>query len=169
MPRRSRASFGVVPVVSAPREPPPASLGPEERAEWVRVVESLPVNWFPGASYVLLEIHVRSVVSMRWLAAEMDQHVRGSPGWHQWHKLYDKEARQVSQLALRLRLHPRWERTTLKAVPSGVRPWDLGGDDDGAPMPEGRTFDQLLAEEAARKNRRDDNEPPTDPEGSPAA
>ena len=125
MPRKSSASLGVVPVVAAPREPPPASLGPEEAQIWRQVTESLPAHWFPGASFVLLEIYVRAVPIMRFAAAQMDRHPRGSPGWHQWHTLYSKEARQVGQLALRLRLHPRWERTTLESgldPPAAVAP-----------------------------------------------
>ena len=167
MPRRSSADLATVPVVSAPREPPPASLGPEERAEWVRVVESLPAHWFPGASFVLLEVYVRAVVSMRWLAAQVDKHSRGSPGWHQWQKLYDKEARHVGQLALRLRLHPRWERTTLKSVPSGVRPWHLGGGGDAPPASKFKGWD-VPAKETPRK--RDVDEPsPDDSKDPPAA
>jgi hypothetical protein len=156
MPRKPAAALGVVPVGSAPREPPPASLGPEEAKEWRWVTESLPAHWFPGASFVLLEVYVRAVVSMRWLAAQVDQHPRGSPGWAKWQKLYDKEARLVAQLALRLRLHPRWERTTLKAVPSGVRPWHLAGGGDAPPASKFKGWDYSPAKE--RKG--DGDEPP---------
>jgi len=41
---------------------------PEEAMEWRKVVDSLPPHWFPGASFALLEVYVRSVVNVRWLA-----------------------------------------------------------------------------------------------------
>jgi phage terminase small subunit len=124
MPRKSAASLAVVPAAPIPREPPPACLTPEEAAEWRRVVESLPAHWFPGASFTLLEIYCQVVTNARWLAVQMAAHERGSPEWRQWHALYVMEAKLTVQLATRLRLHPRWERTTVRKVPSGPRPWD---------------------------------------------
>jgi phage terminase small subunit len=124
MPHRSRASLAVIPPVVVPHEPPPACLAPEEAAEWRRVVESLPARWFPGASFTLLELYCRAVANARWLAVQTDAHARGSPDWQKWHRLYGLEVKQCVQLATRLRLHPRWERTTVRKVPSSPRPWD---------------------------------------------
>jgi hypothetical protein len=99
-------------------------LAPEEAAEWVKVVSSLPVSWFPGCSYSLLEIYVQAVVNTRWLAGQMAALERGSPAWLQLHRLHVMEARLALQLATRLRLHPRWDRSIVRKVPTGPRPWD---------------------------------------------
>jgi hypothetical protein len=64
------------------------------------------------------------VTNARWLAVRMAAHERGSPEWREWHRLYVMEAKLSVQLAPRLRLHPRWERTTVRKVPSSPRPWD---------------------------------------------
>jgi len=124
MPRKSAASLGVVPATTIPREPPPPHLAEEEQMEWRRVVDGLPAHWFPAASYSLLEVYCQATVTTRWLAAQMVAHERGSRGWKEWHSLWAKEAALAVQLATRLRLHPRWERTALRRTPSGPRPWD---------------------------------------------
>jgi hypothetical protein len=124
MPRRSRASFAVVPPVVAPREPAPAHLAPEEQEEWRKVVGGLPPSWFPAASYSLLEVYCQATVTTRWLAGQMAAHARGSAGWKSWHSLWAKEATLAVQLATRLRLHPRWDRSIVRKVPTGPRPWD---------------------------------------------
>jgi hypothetical protein len=124
MPRKSAASLAVVPPVVAPREPAPAHLAPEEAAEWRKVVESLPAHWFPGASFTLLEIYVQAAVTTRWLAARLAPLERGSPEWKKWHALWVMEAKLAAQLAVRLRLHPRWDRSIVRKVPTGPRPWD---------------------------------------------
>ena len=124
MPRRSAASLAVVPPVSAPREPAPAHLVPEEQAEWRKVVDSLPAHWFPGASYSLLEVYCQATVTTRWLAGQVAAHERGSSAWRQWHRLWAAEAKLAVQLATRLRLHPRWDRSIVRKVPTGPRPWD---------------------------------------------
>lgn len=124
MPRKSAAALGVVPAAPIPREPPPAHLAPEEQVEWRKVVDGLPPHWFPAASYSLLEVYCQVITNTRWLAAQMAAHERGSPEWRQWHSLWAMEAKLSVQLATKLRLHPRWERTTVRKVPTSPRPWD---------------------------------------------
>jgi len=124
MPRRSAASLNVTLAAPVPRKPPPAHLAPEEAEEWIKIVADLPPHWFPAASYSLLAIYCQAVINVRWLASRVAAHERGSPDWKQWHSLWAKEAALAVQLATRLRLHPRWERTVSRRAPSGPRPWD---------------------------------------------
>src|SRR5262245_52346836 len=114
MPRRSAASLAAVPAVPVPREPPPKHLPPEEAAEWRKVVDSLPPHWFPGASYVLLEVFVAATVAMRTWRAVMLAAAEGSPHHEEAAGLYRREAAMVVKLGKILRLGPRHDRTKLR-------------------------------------------------------
>jgi phage terminase small subunit len=136
MPRKSRA-LAAVPVAPVPREPPPRHLPADEAAEWRRVVEGLPAHWFPGASYVLLEIYCASIVNMRACRAVMMAEVEGSPRHHAAGKLYRAESAVVIKLAKLLRLGPRHDRTKLRTFSTLPKAWEPTTKSDDADGPFG--------------------------------
>jgi hypothetical protein len=163
MPRKSAADLATISAVPLPREPPPRHMPPDEAAIWRQVTESLPAHWFPGASFVLLEIYCAAVVNMRVCRGVMLAKPESTKAHQQAARLYHDEARTVVRLAKTLRLGPRHDRTKLRAVPNLPKPWELGGasavkDND---VFEGFGFDEVT--EALAKAK------PPDPEDSPAA
>jgi hypothetical protein len=159
MPRRSAADLATVPAVPAPREPPPPHLPPDEAQIWRQTVEGLPPHWFPGASFVLLEIYVYAVVSLRRMRAVMAVEAEGTAVWKEASWLYDQEATRVERLAKLLRLGPRHDRTKLRTVPTGPRPWDLCD----VPVSDRRGFEDELAEVMAKVGKKPapEDDPPT--------
>jgi hypothetical protein len=154
----------VIPAGPVPREPLPLHLPPDEAAIWNQVVQGLPPHWFPGASFVLLEIYCASVVSMRTSRAVMAAEVEGTKIHQQASRLYRAEAATVLRLAKTLRLGPRHDRTRVRAVPQGPRPWDLYGSREEPRSSLG--FEQEMKEVLAQAKR---PEPDDESGGPPAA
>ena len=120
------ADLATVPAVPVSREPPPRGMPEDEAALWTRTLADLPPHWLPAAAYPLLEIYVAAVINMRACRAVALAEVEGSPRHHAASRLYRAEAAVVLRLAKTLRLGPRFDRTAVRAVPTGPRPWDIG-------------------------------------------
>ena len=161
MPRRSAADLAVVSAVDVPRPAPPRGMPSDEAKVWRATVEGLPPHWFPGASFVLLEVYVAAVVSMRTCRAVMLAEVEGTKNHQDASRLYHAEAAMVLRLAKVLRLGPRHDRTKPKLVPTGPRPWE--GYDLEQPATRGG-FEKEMAEVMAAKAK-----PKSESDGSPPA
>jgi hypothetical protein len=87
---------------------PPMELGPEERHEWLKVVEDLPSDWFRASNVAVLEAYCRAVVNGRRLT-EMLSEMLGSHdfdlrSYERLLKLQDAQHRTVTMMATKMRL-----------------------------------------------------------------
>lgn len=125
--RASAASLAVVSVMERPA--PPAELTPEQRDEWVAVINSLPAAWFSRSTYGLLTQYCRHVVAAR----RIGDLIRAAEGGAEFDieeydrllKMQEREGRAMSSLATRMRISQQstYDKTKKKAALDGSHLW----------------------------------------------
>lgn len=114
-------------------EPLPAML-PAAQAEWRRVVDALPADWFGPETWALLEAYCNCVAQMRWLDAEAQklQAAAAHSGldvslYAYYRKQSAAEATLMGNLATKLRITLQASASKDKGKGStggGPKPWD---------------------------------------------
>jgi hypothetical protein len=92
---RGRNSFAPLAAVvdSAKRPEPPDGLPEEAAAEWRRVVNGLPADWFSAETLAILEHRCRHLIWMQVTAEQIDQLSKAKKFDH---KTYDQFMRQAA-------------------------------------------------------------------------
>lgn len=121
-------------LVKKARPKPLAAMSAAASAEWLRVVNALPADWFGPETWALLEAYCNSVAQMRWLEAEAVklQAMSASEGLDlQMYAYYRKqsaaEATLMGNLATKLRITLQASASKDKSKESsggGPKPWD---------------------------------------------
>lgn len=108
------------------RPEPPSDLPEEARAQWRRIVASLPQDWFATGNLPLLESYCRYIVDMRHTAETIDKlRAQGKiEPLQKWLKLYDAQAKTMSLLATRMRLTQQSTYEARKARHEVTTTWD---------------------------------------------
>lgn len=131
MSRRSTASLSVVPIGMPARLTPSNDLPEAQRALWLAIVESKPVEWFGEDSAPLLKEYVRAVTMCDLLEAQVQAAIAGGDSTEVkgYLDMRDKESRRVASLATKLRLTqqsrytPQAASTANKRIGAGAKPW----------------------------------------------
>lgn len=148
---RGRQSLAALSVVQpgaqeCQRPAPPAELSPEQRHEWLAVVNRLPAEWFQPETYPLLAQYCRHVVSARRVAelvAALEEEMGKEPeegeskialmlgaskAMDRLLKMQEREGRAMSSLATRMRLTQQstYDPKTKKPT-QAKRPWERQG------------------------------------------
>lgn len=131
MPRKSVASFSVVPP-SLPGPPlVPSDFDAPHAAIWRGVVESKPSGWFGADCQPLLREYCRAAVMCDVLAPVVADAMAGDDARLQRRliDIRDKESKRAALLATKLRLTPQARYGPRRAFSedrkaSGPRPWD---------------------------------------------
>ena len=109
MPRKSK--FAVGPALPGYRPSPPDTLTREDmRAEWQRIVNRMPPNWFGVEQEALLEELCRSICYCRATAAVLDKLDVDSKQYRQMSALHNRTATLVLSLSRCLRLTVQAQR-----------------------------------------------------------
>ncbi len=114
---------------------PPAELIKAEREEWVRIVDSMPADWFIPANQPLLVQLCRHVVMARQLSELMIEVMSGNDQVpvlaviESLSKAQERQSRIINQLMTSLRLTPQAvqpSRTSAKTIRqiSIRKPWE---------------------------------------------
>ena len=121
------------------RFPPPKSLTPEQAEEWVEIVDSMPANWFPRETHVLLVNLCRLTTRQTKIAAHLNEMESGgesrTPEYRDLLREEKELLKMIGSLCAKMRLtqlstfsgyHKRQKMgtrdTSLKGKPA--RPWD---------------------------------------------
>ena len=116
-------------ITSQERPEPPVELTPEQRIEWITVVNSVSADWFPPETHGLLTQYCRHVVASRHIAELVSQAESGDEfsvlEYDKLLKMQERESRIIASLLTKMRLsqqstyHP--EKT--KGGKKGKGPW----------------------------------------------
>lgn len=130
--------MGVVRMAHA-RVQPPAHLTPEQAAEWVTIVDSLPADYFRPGDVPLLAAYVVAAVFYKRAAADIEARGmtfvgdNGREYVNPSHQMLTSQASAMAQMAVKLRLCPS-ARTSdrvaaTKTAKGGgpARPWESVG------------------------------------------
>lgn len=106
--------------VAVQRPDAPYDLDDEGAAEWQRVVEAMPADWFGPETFALLADYCRHVVSARHMSQLVAQ-LQKAPGvdmdgLDKALKMRERETRAASSLATRLRITKQATQRADKAV-----------------------------------------------------
>ena len=131
--RQSAASLAIVAPVFSSRPQPWPGLPQEAGRLWNSIVQSLPAGYFRESDYPMLADYCRIVgrvdlcsqkLDEQGLVIDSDRGPKESP----YVKIHDTANRQMSSLAVKLRLCPssrvRAESASLQAVKTGPKPWE---------------------------------------------
>ena len=142
MPRKSAAALAiarVTPITDA-RPAPPDDLTEAQGAEWRRIVDRLPADWFPAECRPLLAALCRHIVQARAIADLINQF---QPAWvaeegglerlDLLQKMLDREDRATITLSTKLRLTPqsRYAAQKVNTLAKNARsadfrvPWEI--------------------------------------------
>ena len=117
--------------ISAQERPePPIDLTPEQRIEWIQVVNSLPATWFPQETLGVLAQYCKHCVTAKHVSElikdlESQDHI-DIPDYDRLLKMQERESRIMVSLATKMRMtqqatyHP--EKT--KSTPKVKSPWE---------------------------------------------
>lgn len=139
--KRGRRSVGdllnVVPV-SGQRLAAPASLTPDQAAEWVAIVDSLPADYFRPGDVPLLAAYCTAASLYKRAAADIEARGmtvtddKGRELVNPVHQILTSQASAMAQMAIKLRLCPS-ARYSEKAAATKAgdaakpsRPWETG-------------------------------------------
>jgi hypothetical protein len=97
-------------IESIKRPPPPVGLNQEQAGEWVRVVNSLPADWFPAYTHGLLTEYCRiwgncQIISSR-IEAVLARDTVDIDLYEHLMRIQHKESALLGYLAVKLRLSP---------------------------------------------------------------
>ena len=119
------------PISAHDRPEPPVDLTPEQRVEWITVVNALRADWFTPETYAVLAQYCRHVIEARHLA-ELICRFEGEEeldmrDYDRLLKMQERASRIIASLATKLRItpqstyHPETVKNKGKKVSS---PWD---------------------------------------------
>ena len=96
------------PISAQDRPEPTPDLTPEQRIEWIQVVNSLPAEWFPAETYSLLAQYCKHVVAARHIA-ELIQRAEGAEeldvtDYDKLLKMQERESRIIASLGTKMRI-----------------------------------------------------------------
>lgn len=113
------------------RPEPPNSLTPEQRVEWILVVNALPADWFADYSHQTLVQYCRHVVAARHIAQLIDRLESGDDlDIKEYSTLLDsqiKESRIIASLMTKMRLTQQSTYSDKKGKPAQKKiqsPWE---------------------------------------------
>jgi hypothetical protein len=119
------------PVSAQDRPEPPPDLTPEQRLEWISVVNSLRADWFPVETHGVLSQYCKHMVASRHVAeliADMEQSdAIDIDSYDKLLKMQERESRILVSLATKMRItqqatyHP--ETQTKKGTTRAKSPW----------------------------------------------
>jgi hypothetical protein len=137
MGRPSGTSFG--PIIPGEKLPPPPDLTPDAAAEWIKIVDGCPAQFFgPENGFLLAELcsHVAYSKSLR-AAIERAKGTDDSKAVARLLRLHGEQSQRIASLSTKLHLAPssryrpeKAERAARGEGDTAVRPWD----DNGRPM-----------------------------------
>lgn len=119
----------MAPGVERKRPAPPPDLTPEQAAEWIAIVETMPGDWFRRENFALLAQYVRHIVTARWLAGHMDRLESSQrPNlklYEQLRRAREAESKMLRSLATAMRLsqHASYDKKKSKG-PTLPAPWE---------------------------------------------
>ena len=139
-------------VMPGDRPKAPDELQPDEAAEWNRIVDRLPTDWFPAETHPILIQLCRQICTARRIAANLaavENEPRDENGWRLkgWGERYREQVRLQNQtsmvianLSVKLRL-TKSSQTDSKTANTGAtrtagrpKPWIMADEiDDGQP------------------------------------
>jgi hypothetical protein len=117
-------------VSAVDRPEPPAELTPEQRLVWVRVVNSLPADWFGDETHGVLAQYCRHVVAGNHVAQMVCDMERKREidvdSYDKLLKMQERESRISVSLATKLRITPQstYDKEKVKHVNKVTRPWE---------------------------------------------
>lgn len=104
--RKSAADLAIAPVTVSERPRPPSYLTPEQKSEWVTIVNEAPADRYPEGLLTLLESYCKHSVDLRHvgqlienLKADEDFDVKD---YDRLLKMQERESRCLASLAVRL-------------------------------------------------------------------
>ena len=139
MAKRGRKSAAALTVVPSPdpavierveRPRPPARLNEAEREIWVGVVNSLPADWFDGATGSVLEQYCAHVVQARRIGDLIEQAAEDSDlrigDYDRLLRMRERETRAMVSLATKMRITQQRTRNHRgnKAIVGVRKPWE---------------------------------------------
>ena len=139
MPRASKVGLQTLQLVAGklevqPRLGPPAELTREQREEFVRLVNSLPADWFGPAHLHLIVQYCRMVVMARTVACQLESAVSEGSNSAVVDKLMGRQesvSRVIAKLMTSLRITPQStepQKVSQKRTRETAVPWgDSGG------------------------------------------
>jgi hypothetical protein len=136
MPRRSIAELTVVQPADVERDhrpAPPSDLTPEQRTEWLALVNRMPADWFTRESHGVLAQYCRHVVAARRVAQLIEAAEQEDPlditKYDKLLAMQEREGRALSSLATRMRLtqQSRYEARKTAPIKPAARPWERTG------------------------------------------
>lgn len=99
------------PVSAIERPQAPDDLTPEQRREWVAIVNRMPADWFPRETHGLLAQYCRHVVAAAHVADLVEKLMAGKldsddyvADYDRLLKMQEREGRAMSSLATRMRM-----------------------------------------------------------------
>jgi phage terminase small subunit len=120
MPRRSAASFSVLPVPgSQPRLVPPADLNPPERATFVEIVAAKKPQHFEASDLPLLAAYCRAIELERHAALQLatDGYLTAEGRPSAWLAIMAQATKSMLALSTRLKLSPQSRSHSAPARP----------------------------------------------------
>ena len=138
--RKPAAELSVVAKIEPSERPsPPSDLTKEQSAEWMRVVNRLPADWFPEETHAMLAQYCRHFSASRQLAlmvAEMQSRPVGTESddlgeyfsldeYDKLLKMQERESRAMTALArsLRFTLQASYDKEKSKGTKNKARPY----------------------------------------------
>jgi hypothetical protein len=112
------------------RPEPPYDLTDEQADIWRQVVNSLPADWFPPETHMLLTQYCRHVIASHRVAQLIDAEEKANPflplAWADLLKIQDRESKAIGQLATRMRITQQstMRVETIKKPKQSMKPWD---------------------------------------------
>jgi hypothetical protein len=120
MSKRSAAALSVV--ATHPRPEPPGDLSEQQRATWVAVVATKPADWFGADSFPLLVAYCKAIEVYGVIAAQVETFdaewmltPEGLNRYDKLTKILDRQAKQLSSLATKMRLSQQSRMSERKA------------------------------------------------------
>lgn len=125
----SLAALETNPVTAIDRPRPPEALTPEQRAEWLDVVNRLPADWFPRETHAVLAQYCRHVVNSRRVGQMIENLLAADnyslEDYERLLKMQEREGRALSSLATRMRLTQQstYDVKKKKGAAISDKPW----------------------------------------------
>ena len=118
------------PISAQDRPEPPADLTPEQRLEWISVVNALRADWFPVETQALLAQRCKHVVAARHVAELINRHEKSEQidvnEYDRLLKMQERESRIIASLDTKLRITTQSTRhsETTKGKGKVKSPWE---------------------------------------------
>ena len=117
--------------ISAIERPQPLpELTPEQRNEWIQVVNALPADWFPAETHGVLAQYCRHLVTARHVAqmiSDMESNKEIDVNeYDKLLKMQERESRIGVSLATKMRITQQatYDREKVKGTSKVSRPWE---------------------------------------------